>query len=133
MRGHRGGVDDIAFSPDGAHIVSAAHDYSLLVWDAETGRPIGEPMRIPMGGTSGVGFSSDGARIFALDLNHNAHWRDATTGEAIGEPTPPTREPWIDCFWPPRLCADPASRLWHVASGRVVELRRHTNGIQRSR
>ena len=34
-----------AFSPDGKRIVTASSDKTARVWDAESGKPIGEPLK----------------------------------------------------------------------------------------
>ena len=34
-----------AFSPDGKRIVTASWDKTARLWDAETGKPIGEPLK----------------------------------------------------------------------------------------
>ena len=34
-----------AFSPDGQRIVTASQDKTARLWDAATGKPIGEPLR----------------------------------------------------------------------------------------
>ena len=34
-----------SFSPDGTRIVTAARDQTARLWDAATGKPLGEPMR----------------------------------------------------------------------------------------
>ena len=34
-----------AFSPDGKRIVTASRDKTARLWDAETGKPIGEPLK----------------------------------------------------------------------------------------
>ena len=38
-------VRSAAFSPDGKRIVTASGDKTARVWDAATGKPIGEPLR----------------------------------------------------------------------------------------
>ena len=37
LRGHRDGVVTAAISPDGSFVVTASHDSTLRVWDAQTG------------------------------------------------------------------------------------------------
>ena len=34
-----------SFSPDGRRIVTASDDKTARVWDAESGKPVGEPLR----------------------------------------------------------------------------------------
>ena len=38
-------VNFAQFSPDGQRVVTASIDKTARVWDAETGRAIGEPMK----------------------------------------------------------------------------------------
>jgi hypothetical protein len=41
---HEGKVLAASFSPDGRRIVTASDDKTARVWDAESGKPVGEPM-----------------------------------------------------------------------------------------
>ena len=60
--GHKAGIPDVAFSPDGMRIVSGSWDKLLKVWDAETGDEI-----MTLAGHKGrlrsVAISPDGKRI----------------------------------------------------------------------
>ena len=45
LRGHEDEVSSPAFSTDGKRIATASRDWSAPLWDAETRRQIGEPLR----------------------------------------------------------------------------------------
>ena len=50
LKGHEDSVASAAFSPDGKRIVTASADNTARLWDAETGKPIGEPLKGHGGG-----------------------------------------------------------------------------------
>ncbi len=56
-------VKSAAFSPDGRRIITASADNTLRVRDADTGMPIGEPLRGDSNNVIGVAFSHDGKRM----------------------------------------------------------------------
>ena len=53
----------VAFSPDGKRIVSGSWDKTLRLWDAETGKPIGQPLTGHEDPVGNIAFSPDGKRI----------------------------------------------------------------------
>jgi WD40 repeat protein len=67
IEGHTGGVRSVAYSPDGARIVSGSEDRTIRVWDAHTGKQLavleGHKYRV-----MSVAFSPDGKRITSKDL-----------------------------------------------------------------
>ena len=75
-----------AFSPDGKRIVTASEDKTARLWDAETGKPIGEPLKGHEGAVSSAAFSPDGKRIVTASADKTARLWDAETGKPIGEP-----------------------------------------------
>ena len=75
-----------AFSPDGKRIVTASEDKTARLWDAETGKPIGEPLTGHTDGVSSAAFSPDGKRIVTASADKTARLWDAETGKPIGEP-----------------------------------------------
>ena len=76
-----------AFSPDGKRIVTASEDKTARLWDAETGKPIGEPLKGHEAyACASAAFSPDGKRIVTASEDKTARLWDAETGKPIGEP-----------------------------------------------
>jgi WD40 repeat protein/energy-coupling factor transporter ATP-binding protein EcfA2 len=80
------GVMSAAFSPDGKRIVTASRDMTARVWDAATGKPIGEPLKGHGDVVRSAAFSPDGRRIVTASDDTTARIWDAETGKPIGEP-----------------------------------------------
>ena len=53
----------VAFSPDGSRVVTGSQDSTLRLWEAATGRPIGEPLDGHTEGVTAVAYSPDGSRV----------------------------------------------------------------------
>ncbi len=73
----------VAFSPGGKRIVTAGLDATAQLWSAETGLPIGEPMR-HNGRVRAVAFSPDGRCILTGSSDTTARLWSAETGALIG-------------------------------------------------
>jgi Tol biopolymer transport system component len=82
---HGKSVVSAAFSPDGHRIVTASEDQTARVWDAETGKPVGEALRHEDGVRSAA-FSPDGHRIVTASEDQTARVWDTETGKPVGEP-----------------------------------------------
>jgi WD40 repeat protein len=82
---HEHMIDAASFSADGRRIVTASRDKTARVWNAETGKPLGEPLR-HKGTVAAASFSTDGRRIVTASSDNTAQVWDAETGKPLGEP-----------------------------------------------
>ncbi|MFN8226748.1 MAG: TIR domain-containing protein [Mycobacterium sp.] len=81
-------VASLAFTPDGARLVSGSHDKTLRVWDSATGLPIGEPLTGHQAEVTLVEVSPDGTLIASGSLDHTVRLWDVATGHPVGAPIP---------------------------------------------
>lgn len=72
------GFCSVAYSPDGRRLVSVGKD-SLMLWNAETGQPIGPVPGQFRGWRGGVAFSPDGRWLIAAAADCTVKVWDATT------------------------------------------------------
>ena len=121
---HAGRVDSVAFSPDGKIILTGGGDFAAKMWDARTGKPVGEPLK-HRGFVWAVAFSSDGKTILTGSDDRTAQLWDARTGKAVGEPLQHGGGVWAVAFSPDGRTAltgsfDGTARLWDAADGHLV-------------
>ena len=62
-------VESVAFSPDGAHIVSGSSDNTVRIWDATTGAEATK-MERHSDSVQSVAFSPDGAHVVSGSANN---------------------------------------------------------------
>ena len=86
LRGHTSTVYSAAFSPDGKRIVSASEDNTVRIWDAQNGKPIGDPLEGHTSSVYSAAFSPDGKRIVSVsDDNTIRIWDFPPLEELIDE------------------------------------------------
>jgi len=64
-------VNSAVFSPDGERVLTASQDGTARVWDATSGKPLGEPMEHGENVLTAV-FSADGQRVFTASQDGTA-------------------------------------------------------------
>jgi WD40 repeat protein len=85
LAGHSARVNSIAVTPDGLRAVSGSDDWTARLWDALSGKPIGEPMRHE-GPVYSAQFSPDGQWVVTASGDKMARFWDVLSGKLIGEP-----------------------------------------------
>jgi WD40 repeat protein len=90
---HGDTVSSAQFSPDGQWVVTASDDETARVWEAATGKPVGEPMRHEADESKGIEaevlsaqFSPDGRWVVTASEDKTARVWEAATGKPVGEP-----------------------------------------------
>jgi WD40 repeat protein len=90
-------VSSALFSPNGKRILtlttSTSADSTARLWDSETGRPIGEPLKVVGRGSIAAAFSPDSKRFLTTTSAAARLW-DGEMGKPIGEPLD-GHEDWI--------------------------------------
>ncbi|MCX6847870.1 MAG: TIR domain-containing protein, partial [Verrucomicrobia bacterium] len=132
---HESDARSAQFSADGTRIVTASDDKTARVWDAASGKPLGEPLRHEANVFSAQ-FSPDGTRIVTASWDNTAKVWDASSGSPLGEPL---RHKAIvvsaqfsaDGTRIVTASGDNTARVWDVASGKLIgEPLRHEDSVQ---
>src|SRR5262249_37895225 len=80
---HAARVTTVAFSPDGATVITGSWDDTPQLWDASSSRPIGPPLS-HRGPVYDVAFSPDGRTVVTGGQDETARFWEAATGRPIG-------------------------------------------------
>ena len=124
--GHHDVINTAAFSPDGRRIVTASGDRTARLWDVETGKPIGEPLKGHEDVVWSAAFSPDGRRIVTASEDDTARLWDAETGKPIGEPLKGHEGQVRGAVFSPdgrrivTASMDRTARLWDAETGKPI-------------
>ncbi|KAG8791779.1 hypothetical protein FRC12_008122 [Ceratobasidium sp. 428] len=130
-------VSALAFSLDGAYIVSGSHDCIVRIWDLRTGRMIGQSLKGHTDWISSVSFSPDGTHIASGSRDGTIRIWDVRTCTMLKTPLI-GHTGWIQSVsYSPdsALIAsgsmDSTIRIWETCTGQMVgsPLIGHTNGV----
>ncbi len=123
-----------AFSADGTRVVTASLDGTARVWDAQSGKALGESMRLEGNVRSAV-FSADGTRVMTASDDNTVRMWDAHSGKALGGPM--RHEAGVlsatfsaDGTRVVTVSGDGMVRIWNAQSGKALsEPMRHENYV----
>src|SRR6266487_3227735 len=118
------GAHSVQFSPDSQRVVTASKDKTAWLWDAASGKAIGEPMKHESLVYSAE-FSPDSQRVVTASADKTARLWDGASGKAIGEPMKHESLVYSAEFSPDgqrvvTASADKTARLWDGASGKTI-------------
>lgn len=80
--GHAASITSVAFSPDGARVLSGSYDRTFKLWDVTTGALL-RTFQGHSGHVSSVAFSPEGARVLTGSGDHTLKLWDAMTGALL--------------------------------------------------
>jgi roadblock/LC7 domain-containing protein len=105
-------------------VVTASEDQTAQVWDASSGRPVGEPLRHDSW-VSAASFSPDGHWVVTASEDKTARVWEAASGRPVGEPLRHDGQVNAASFspdgrWVVTASVDRTARVWEAASGRPV-------------
>ncbi len=128
---HEAGVHAAQFSPDGKRIVTASWDKTARVWDAQSGKPLTEPMKHE-GAVKSAWFSPDGKWVATYSEDITAPERNRTLSDYTaqiwdaqsGKPLDDVDAGYSAQFSPDGkrivTASGDAARVWDVQSGKPL-------------
>jgi len=84
--GHAGIIWSLDYSPRGELLASGSQDNTIILWDTETGQPVGQRLTNHGGPVRRVAFSHDGEMLASGGFDNLVFLWDVDSSQAIGGP-----------------------------------------------
>jgi WD40 repeat protein len=136
FRGHEGGVNSVAFAPDGRRLASGSDGETVRLWDTATGQELA-CLRGHVDRVWTVAFAADGRRLASGSADRTVRLWDVATGQELACLRGHVDDVRCVAFAPDgrRLASgsnDETVRLWDAATGlELACLRGHTSLVVR--
>ena len=78
-------ISSVAFSPDGKTLASGSYDNTIILWDVETGEPIGQPLTGHASWVTSVAFSPDGRTLASGSHDKTIILWNVETGQLVSQ------------------------------------------------
>ncbi len=85
LRGPSGPARCVAYSPDGSIVAAGSDDGSVVIWDTESGQPVGGPFDGHEGPVTGVAFSPAGGILASSGDDGRILLRDVADRQRVAE------------------------------------------------
>ncbi|KAG0701596.1 WD40-repeat-containing domain protein [Suillus ampliporus] len=80
---HTRAILSVCWSPNEVYIASGSEDGTAIIWDAKTGKIVGDPIITDHRHVYAVRYSSDGAKLVTSGYDNNITFWDVRTREAL--------------------------------------------------
>jgi hypothetical protein len=136
LRGHRGKVYGLGFSPDGKYLASASADRTVGLWEPARGQKWAT-LQGHRGAVYAVAFSPDGRTLASAGADRTVRFWNPVTGEASPTTLVERAGTCALAFAPDARtlavgCGDGAVGLWDVATGERRTILRPARGRRRA-
>ncbi|KAF7377628.1 WD40 repeat-like protein [Mycena sanguinolenta] len=85
IESHKHPVNAVVFSPDGFRLASASDDFSICIWDVQSGQRIGKPFGSSDWPICSIAISPDGNCAVSGSWDGKVRLWDAKSGKPVGE------------------------------------------------